>query len=229
MPFLAKAQQNEVFHVLAASKLGPGECEFDGSDEYNALITHVSSGSRVIVSLVEVARKPEYCLDYKVGDDPALVIYTPYSFEKVVEQVALWADAVREWIDTPDLWKLAQSGEKIPGELTPDSENTPFSPDEQAAISGQLKAIAEAVKKNYDLTAEQSAQIDKKFEEAEKASRRMGRKDWGLLFGGALLSLILCDAITPGIMGHILMMIEHGLGHLFSGPPAGGILSAGRD
>lgn len=48
----------------------------------------------------------------------------------------------------------------------------------------------------------------------------MGRKDWGLLFGGAVFSLILADVIPPAVAGHILMMIEHGIGHLFSGPPA---------
>jgi hypothetical protein len=56
----------------------------------------------------------------------------------------------------------------------------------------------------------------------------MGRKDWGLLFGGAVFSLILADVITPGMAGHILIMIEHGIGHLFSGPPTG-VLSAGQD
>jgi hypothetical protein len=228
MPFLSKAQRNDIFRVLAASKLGPGECEFDGTDEYNVLIRHVSTGSTVIISLVEVARKPGYCLDSKVGDDPTLVIYTPYAFEKVVEQVAFWADAVWEWMDTPDLWKLARSGEKIPGELTPDSENTPFFPDEQAAMAAQLREIKEAIKKTHELTAEQSKHIDEKFVEAEKASRRMGRKDWGMFFGGALLSLILSDTITPAIMGDILMMVQHGIGHLFSGPPVSGVLSAGQ-
>jgi tetrahydromethanopterin S-methyltransferase subunit G len=101
--------------------------------------------------------------------------------------------------------------------LSPDSVNIPFSPDEQAEVSARLKEIAKSIKKVYKLTAEQSAKLDEKFEEAEKASRRMGRKDWGLLFGGAVLTLILSDTITPAIMGDILMMVQHGLGHLFGG------------
>jgi hypothetical protein len=52
-----------------------------------------------------------------------------------------------------------------------------------------------------------------------------------MFFGGAILSLVLCDAITPAIMGHIFMMLGHGIGHLFIGvpPSVGGILSAGQD
>jgi hypothetical protein len=57
----------------------------------------------------------------------------------------------------------------------------------------------------------------------------MGRKDWGMFFGGIALSLVLADIITPEVMGHIFMMIQHGIGHLFSGPATGGILSSGQD
>jgi hypothetical protein len=34
-----------------------------------------------------------------------------------------------------------------------------------------------------------------------------------------VFSLILADVITPGIAGHILMMIDHGIGYLFMGNP----------
>jgi hypothetical protein len=95
------------------------------------------------------------------------------------------------------------------------------------AITGQLAAIKEQIKKTYDLTAEQESKIDARFEEAEKASERLGRKDWILLFGGAVFSLILADIITPDIAQHVLMLTVHGLGHLFLGgpPPVRGILS----
>ena len=82
-----------------------------------------------------------------------------------------------------------------------------------------MKEIGEAVRETFELTAEQSKHIDEKFEEAEEAARRMGRKGWGMFFGGALLSLILSDTITPAIMGDILMMVQYGIGHLFMGGP----------
>lgn len=150
------------------------------------------------------------------------------NLDDLVGRVRSWAKDIPGWMDTPDLWKSMPDTSSIPGELTPESDNTPFTADEQKAISDQLKEIAESVKKTYELTAEQSAKLDEKFEEAEKASRRMGRKDWGLLFGGAVFSLILADVITPGVAGHILMMIEHGLGYLFGGPPVGGTLATGK-
>ena len=53
------------------------------------------------------------------------------------------------------------------------------------------------------------------LEHAEKASRRMGRKDWITLFNGAVFSLILTDTITPDTAQHIILMAVHGISHLF--------------
>jgi hypothetical protein len=41
--------------------------------------------------------------------------------------------------------------------------------------------------------------------------------------------LILTDVITPGVAGCMLMMIEHRLEHLFSGPDIDGTLAAAQD
>jgi hypothetical protein len=167
----------------------------------------------------------------RLGDDPPILDLHGANFDGIIDNVRSWALAIPRWMEIPDLWKSIPDHAVVPGELIRESANTPFTPDEQATISAQLNEIREAVKKTYELTAEQSTHVDEKFEEAEKASRRMGRKDWGLLFGGALLSLILSDTITPAIMGDILMMVQHGIGHMFLGGPPSvrSILSAGQD
>ena len=198
---------------------------------------HSASHSTFLIEERLVLDKHQlFNVDGKVGDELLCDLVDLPTSELDIDGTATllreWANLASQWASTPDLWGSNRSGDShVPGESTPDSVNDPFTLDEQAAISVRLKAIAESVKKDYDLTVEQSAKLDEKFEEAEKASRRMGRKDWGLLFGGAVFSLILSDAITPGIAGHILIMVEHGLGHLFMGSPPSvrGILSAGRD
>ena len=63
--------------------------------------------------------------------------------------------------------------------------------------------------------------LDVRFDGVEEASRLFGRKDWLLLFTGALFSLILTDALLPDVAQHILISVLQGLGHLFGigGPP----------
>lgn len=227
MSVLTRKQKNELWHTLAESGLRINDfvCSPMAWDDGDVIL-HIPSGSQVQI----YGHNGKLRFKQWVGEDPSTEIDAPDLFEDLQFLVRSWSREISEWIDTPDLWNSVPGESSIPGGLAPDSANTPFTPDEQAAIADQLKSIAEKVKQTYELTAEQSAEIDKKFEEAEKASRRMGRKDWGMFLGGALLSLILSDAITPGIMGHILMMMEHGIGHLFTGGPSvRGILSAGLD
>jgi hypothetical protein len=49
----------------------------------------------------------------------------------------------------------------------------------------------------------------------------MGRKDWIILFNGAIFSLILTDTITPDMAKHVILLAIHRLSHLFGigGPP----------
>jgi hypothetical protein len=196
-----------------------------------ACITHVPTASEFMVDEREDGSE-SYLVATRTVADVYINRANRYDdFDILASAAKEWADELAEWMNIPDIWENHPAPGGIPGELAPDSSNTRFTLEEQATVSAQLKAIAESVKRTYEPTAKQSAEVDRKFEEAEKASSRMGRKDWGLLFGGAVFSLILSDAITPGIAWHVLMMVEHGIGHMFmGGPPAvHGILSAGQD
>lgn len=180
MEILSKSQRNALWRALAENGLTVGDFSYDRlAWEDGATIHHTSSQS-----LFQIYRTPDYfTFTSQVGDDPPIPLMASKDFENIVARVGTWGREASDWLDTLDLWESVPQTAAIPGELTPDSDNTPFSASEQTAISAQLKEIAETVKKTYELTAEQSARLDEKFEEAEKASRRMGRKDWGMFFG----------------------------------------------
>jgi hypothetical protein len=111
-----------------------------------------------------------------------------------------------------------------PGEPTGGQagDNTAFTPDERAEITIQLKAIRDSVRKTYKLTAEQIAAIDNRLDEAEEASKRLGRKDWKTVFYGIVFGLIVNDAIPPDVAQHIFTGVLHGLAHwLGTGVPPG--------
>jgi hypothetical protein len=83
----------------------------------------------------------------------------------------------------------------------------------------QLQVIKRSVAEKFELTNEQIAHIDERLDEAAEASKRMGRKDWLLLFGGTVFNLIVTDTVTPGVAGHIFTMVVQGIAHLFGGGP----------
>jgi hypothetical protein len=104
--------------------------------------------------------------------------------------------------------------------------NDRFTVAEQYQVARQLRMIRESLKQNFNLSAEQMRRVEDRLDEAEDASRRLGRKDWILLFSGAVFSLILADIVTPDVAQHILIITTHGLGHLFGagGGPVRGAL-----
>jgi hypothetical protein len=124
---------------------------------------------------------------------------------------------VVEWEDTPDFWEDRHDWANFVNLQHESDANTPFSLQERNPISSQLKAIKEAIKQTYELTAAREDKIDERFKKAEEAASRLGCKDWILLFIGGIFSLTLADVITPDIAHHILMMTLHGLEHLFLG------------
>lgn len=76
------------------------------------------------------------------------------------------------------------------------------------------------MKATSSLTSEQTLLVEAWFNEAEAATRRLGRKDWLLLFLGVVLSSAVAGLVPPDAVDHLLTMVSHALGHLFGG--AGG-------
>jgi hypothetical protein len=145
-----------------------------------------------------------------------------WRFRQWLDAVKVHIERVEEYERAPDLWKeLKRSKDFLGGQPEQDVENTPFTEAEQVEISGQIALIREYIKTAHELTSEQIAQVESKLDEAEGASRRVGRKDWLMAFNGAVFSLLLTDLITPPTAQHIMLMTIHGLSHLFGigGPP----------
>ena len=142
--------------------------------------------------------------------------YESYIWSNVPDQVRRWAEDVKRDIDTPDLWaELRRDRAVFLGVRYEAVDNTPFTPSEQVEIANQLREIQENVKRTYSLSNEQMSLVVARFDEVEAAARRIGRKDWVLLFCGAMFSVIVTDLLPPAAVQHIFTMALSGLDHLF--------------
>ncbi len=125
-----------------------------------------------------------------------------------------------EYEGIDDLWTV-KLGPSLLDNGDQSVENTPFTTREQAQISRQLREIKNYLKTTRSLTEDQLTRVDERLDEADRASNRMGRKDWALLLSGTLLTMIVADLIPPDIVQHVYTMVLHGLGHLFGGSAPG--------
>ncbi len=69
----------------------------------------------------------------------------------------------------------------------------------------------------YALSAAQMLTLEAGLDALEVAAGRIGRKDWRLLFLGAILSLVLGGLLPPESVHDIIAMAGDGLDHLFGG------------
>jgi hypothetical protein len=187
-------------------------------------ITHLPSSSVFTIEIIhsiyerELGREPSYRYESTI---PSKILRPAFeSWTSLIEAVQEWAMTVKRTYVDPDLWEELRRGKEF---LTivqrEDSANTPFTLSEQTEIADQLQKIKEYMKRAYSFSIEQAAHFDARLDAAEDASKRMGRKDWLLLFGGALLSLILSGLAPPEVVQDVLTMTAHSLGHLFGHAP----------
>jgi hypothetical protein len=205
-----KWQRNAIFDAVVAGKLDPRRCNFEYGDA-GVRLTHVASESYFLLE----GDPGHYTATAVVGEGPGWPTET-FSWTKVEERVQRWAEEVKRDVDTPDLWaELQHEREILTGARYADIENTPFTADEQAQITDQIRQIKELVKKTYSLTEAQMRSLEAKLDYIDAAAGHVGRKDWLLLLCGVMLTVIVGDLLSPEAVQYILSTALHGLDHLF--------------
>jgi hypothetical protein len=208
---LTKVQRNELFSAIVAGGVDPLDCRLDDLDQdhrsntQRACVTHLSSDSRFRFERVNQIGEYEI---REGGRGPQKRL----SWQNILDNVTAWAQEITQpdfWIDLPHKPNLLLEA------LYEDLRNAPFTIDEQTQVTRQLSEIKEYVKKTYSLSGEQVSRVEAGFDEVDRASRRIGRKDWLLLFNGALFSLILTDILPSQAVQQILIIALHGMSHLF--------------
>jgi hypothetical protein len=216
-----------LWRAIAASALDANDFQVGPSElrGYHWKLTYTPTGQALHASRVlNASNRSVELLSTRTDGDP--VAYPPVRPHSYVEIVKTWAEEL----------KAAQSGrQRSRGGPTPVGsadgqarENRPFTPAEQTEIINQLRAVRDSVRTNYELTAEQLTTIDERLEEAEEASKRLGRKDWKSLFYGAVFGLMVNDAIPPDVAQHIFTGVLNGIAHLLGAGPLPGPWMVGR-
>jgi hypothetical protein len=207
---LEKLQSNALFEAIVAGGLDPKQCSLGIHGRFGKYprVTHLPSQSYFQIG----SSAPEGYVMYRlVAGGPRKTLESK-TWDGVLERFTKWVKEVK----MPDFWADLSPGQEFPTDAQYDDlANTPFTPDEQTEITEQLQAIKKSVKEAFSLTTEQMARVEARLDEADRASKRIGRKDWLLLFSGVVLTLIVTDFVPPDAAQHILTTALHGLGHLF--------------
>lgn len=230
--YLSRAQRNTIYEAIAGTGLDPAQCELKvtnagfeiGHDSGSTFLAEpIIKGLTNRVAIKLALNKRRFILASNVIDGDYAVREVKLDLDNFIDDlqfsIADWAANVRRISELPDRWADIKRSETLIADIqgSQGAENTPFTQDEQAQIAAQLDRIRETLADRFELSRGQVEHIAERLDEAEQASKRMGRKDWLLLFGGSVLSLILTDVVTPGIAEHIFTVVIHGIAHMFTG------------
>jgi hypothetical protein len=215
-----RIDKNKIYSAIQESHLDAAECALSVNGG-EVTITH-KSGSSFQFYLYSTRKGQVLKATADVVDGTEQEFILEIDIEEITPLIYDWANEVQQVADTPDLWvEMQRSREFIFDVQQTDSGNTLFTEDEQSRIEAQLQEIAKHLKEQFGLTKEQTERIDEWRDEVAEASTRMGRKDWLIYLLGTITALIITATVTAGVGEHILTMVIHSLGHLFTGgePP----------
>ena len=210
---LQKPKRNDVYKAIEGVGLDPRDFDLDDVGA-EVGIKHRWSESYFIVG----GGPGHYKGTYVVGDAPEWP-YEVYSWQALIPRIERWLGDVKRDLETPDLWaELRRDAELLGAASGGPAENTPFTPDEQEEIAGQLQALRDHVRRTYSLSEPQLRLLDEKLDYLVEATRRLGRTDWRAVFVGVMCTFVLSAALPPQSAPHILLTLLHGIGHLYGFP-----------
>jgi hypothetical protein len=244
---LTKRQRNDLFRVIEGSGIPVLDFElvverrfvyasprsdfllFDGKRPIT-IIRHAKTMS--VFGVIQITRgefNPRYDTDRPLAEKPLLRYWNreagDCTWEDILRHAQEWVDRIKSILpntEAPDLWEEHRRGRDFfRSQHGPDVENSPFTAAEQLEIAAQVHRMRTYLETAPELTSDQTRVINARLDYLQKASERVGRKDWLMMFNGAIASLILSDLLPSQTAQHIIMLAVNGLGHLFGmgGPP----------
>lgn len=154
-------------------------------------------------------------IQYSPATDAPYVNATLDDWSRIRLHVVVWANALQREFTAPNMWaQLARQNELFSAEGR-EEDNTPFTTEELQRVEATLAEVRELVTASYELSLEQTAQLDRRIGYLRSAARRVGRVDWLNLVLAAVIQLVLQAIVTSDGVQEVTSFIQRSLGDLF--------------
>jgi hypothetical protein len=214
---LTKRDRNQIYETIVTLKLDPAEFDLEDNGK-KVVITHNSGSTFKFDAPTDLITGGTYFFRAMVPNVVDKQAAARGINNLLAGEIYRWLDTIRLTVGTPDYWEEMRSRRELIANIEQaDTDNTPFTENEQRQIVTRLQEIKNQVREQFELTGEQMEHIEEQLDEAAEASKRMGRKDWLIYLLGTVTALIITATVTAGVGEHIFSMVIHALGHLFTG------------
>ncbi|GJG88107.1 hypothetical protein tb265_32880 [Gemmatimonadetes bacterium T265] len=201
---LLTSQRNALFTALRGVSLNPND--FDWTSRRGDDVGWPASDVPTLAHRSEpfyfaVADNPYggYNIAYSPGKQTRTVRLTQLIWDAVEVQIRDWAHAVRREVSQVDLWAQITG---VAGPLAVASstfDNFPLTGAEIQVLETGLDRLRAEIQQNRSLDASQTQQLLAAVADIRSAADRVGKKDWVMIFVGALVSTLLAAAVQPEV------------------------------
>jgi hypothetical protein len=105
------------------------------------------------------------------------------------------------------------------GFISDDPNNSPFSEAERIHIKDSISELKAELRQTGNFTGEQLELVNRKLDDIQSASERLGRKDWINYTAGTLTSLCIAAAFAPDVTRRIFESLNSAFSWVFTHGP----------
>jgi hypothetical protein len=159
--------------------------------------------------------------EYSPGTTSGMERQFPGNWDNQWGYFMTWVHSLKANYEAPDLWS-AMSQETRLAEVAsaPQTNNEPFTSQEQSEISSRLQEIKRYMLMTQQLSQENAEFVANRLDYLEEASTRQGRQDWLHTAIGVLFTIVVGVALAPNAAAELFRFFTTTFSSLLSGTRA---------
>ena len=197
-----RSQKNDLLPMIDSAGLDPLEFAWvtvpSPLDEANSIdkLVHSATGYFFTFDYKENASGDGHWARFSPGHQKSLESQYPGSWMNQLTYFKGWLTFLTRELDAPPLWeKLAQGSAIADSGLLDAAVDTPFTAEEQEAITRQIKAVRAYVAS--ELPAGSVSLVNSRLDHLETSLTSQGRVSWVQLFLGLVTTLVWGGLMAP--------------------------------
>jgi hypothetical protein len=193
---LLLSQKNSVFETITISGFNPSDFRWD-------TITRGSDRRREDFPVLRYRNSPYYYEfessggEHSPGSSQFLEAFLSPTWDLRLESIRRWLTYLEREVNQPDYWANIQRNVARGMSIGPLISNEPFSAVEKEKIKSGLERLPIVLIEREIVAPNDLEYLEEQMNYMIAASDRMGKKDWGLLFLGTIISMAQTLALEP--------------------------------
>ena len=180
------------------------------SNKWATIVTHEPSGYKMVFDW-ESYRNNNRMVIMSPAEETSERKQVHGSWTSAMKECRLWLQRLKREVDAIDTFdSLIAQGNLIQA-AAQSTANTPFTLDEQTTLFERLDEIEKRIAETHSLGSQEREYLASQMEYLKEASRRVGRKDWFLIFAATLAGLAANTAISSNVVRSALEMVSSAL------------------